>query len=71
MAFYEAAFATVIACTPAARRAGALLTVTVVAGLAGSIFLPLTGFLVQAYGWRTSPGPPRREGPSRSALDTA
>ena len=31
---------------------GALLTVTLVAGLASSIFIPLTGWLADAYGWR-------------------
>jgi hypothetical protein len=38
--FYEAAFATVIAWTPALRRNTALLAVTLVAGFASSIFLP-------------------------------
>jgi len=55
MVLYEAAFAVVIAWHPAPRhRANALLAVTVVAGFASSIFLPLTGALVQAYGWRTA-----------------
>ncbi len=54
MVFYEAAFATVIAWTPPDRRAGALLVVTVVAGFASSIFLPLTGHLVAAWGWRSA-----------------
>lgn len=54
MVFYEAAFATVIAWTTPARRAGALLTVTVVAGFASSIFLPLTGLLVDRLGWRSA-----------------
>ena len=40
---YEAAFAVVIAVTAAERRSSALLTVTVVAGFASSVFLPLTG----------------------------
>src|SRR5207249_10074885 len=35
-------------------RANALLAVTVVAGFASSIFLPLTGVLMHAYGWRTA-----------------
>jgi hypothetical protein len=53
MAFYEAAFAVVVAWHSNARaRANALLAVTVVAGFASSIFLPLTGALVDRYGWR-------------------
>jgi predicted MFS family arabinose efflux permease len=52
---YEAAFAVVIRWHPAPRRrANALLAVTVVAGFASSVFLPLTGTLVQTYGWRTA-----------------
>jgi MFS family permease len=52
--FYEAAFATVVAWTPSARRAGRILAITVVAGFASMIFLPLTGGLVHARGWRTA-----------------
>ncbi|WP_308168517.1 MFS transporter [Nonomuraea sp. NEAU-A123] len=52
MVLYEAAFAVIVARFDAARRARALLAVTVVAGFASSIFLPLTGFLVDRYGWR-------------------
>jgi predicted MFS family arabinose efflux permease len=53
---YEAAFAVVIALTTAERRASALLTVTVVAGFSSAVFLPLTGWLVAAHGWRTAVG---------------
>ncbi|MFF4616498.1 MFS transporter [Nonomuraea jabiensis] len=52
MVLYEAAFAVIVAWFDATRRARALLAVTVVAGFASSIFLPLTGFLVDLYGWR-------------------
>ncbi|MGN9838435.1 MFS transporter [Nonomuraea sp. H19] len=52
MVLYEAAFAVIVAWFDAARRARALLAVTVVAGFASSIFLPLTGFLVDRFGWR-------------------
>ncbi|MEU8364452.1 MFS transporter [Nonomuraea sp. NPDC048882] len=52
MVLYEAAFAVIVAWFDAERRARALLAVTVVAGFASSIFLPLTGFLVELYGWR-------------------
>jgi len=54
MVLYEPAFAVVIATVAPARRADALLTVTIVAGFASSIFLPLTGGLVEAFGWRDS-----------------
>ncbi|MEU8231104.1 MFS transporter [Actinoplanes sp. NPDC048967] len=51
---YEAAFAVVIAWHTAAERPNALLVVTVVAGFASTVFLPLTGHLVEQYGWRTA-----------------
>jgi MFS family permease len=52
---YEAAFAVVVAWHPEpSRRANALLAVTVVAGFASSIFFPLTGLLVDRYGWRSA-----------------
>jgi predicted MFS family arabinose efflux permease len=51
---YEAAFAVVIAWHAVERRANALLAITVVAGFASTIFLPLTGWLVDRYGWRTA-----------------
>jgi MFS family permease len=55
MVLYEAAFAVVITWHPTPRaRANGLLAITVVAGFASTIFLPLTGALVQAYGWRTA-----------------
>ncbi|MFG1946324.1 MFS transporter [Nonomuraea sp. NPDC048826] len=52
MVLYEAAFAVVVARFAAPARATALLALTVVAGFASSIFMPLTGALTQAYGWR-------------------
>jgi MFS family permease len=52
---YEAAFAVVVAWHPEPRRrANAVLAVTVVAGFASSIFFPLTGLLVERYGWRSA-----------------
>jgi len=51
---YEAAFAVVIAATERGRRDRAVLAITIVAGFASSIFLPLTGWLLAAYGWRTT-----------------
>ena len=52
--FYEAAFATAVAWSPPALRARTILSITVVAGFASTIFIPLTGRLVDAYGWRTA-----------------
>jgi len=52
MVLYEAAFAVVVAACDPARRTKALLAITLVAGLASSIFIPLTGQLVAAHGWR-------------------
>jgi MFS family permease len=55
MVFYESAFAVVISWHRTPReRSNALLAVTVVAGFASSIFLPLTGALVEAFGWRAA-----------------
>ncbi|GIH79092.1 MFS transporter [Planobispora longispora] len=54
MVLYEAAFAVVVAVSAPARRSRALLVITIVAGFASSVFFPLTGFLVAAFGWRTA-----------------
>ena len=54
MSLYEAAFSVVIATTDPARRDSALLTVTIVAGFASSIFFPLAGWLTTTVGWRTA-----------------
>ncbi|MGV9600321.1 MFS transporter [Streptosporangium sandarakinum] len=57
LVLYEPAFAVIVTWfdgPEAGRRANALLTVTIVAGFASSIFLPLSGMLVQRYGWRTA-----------------
>jgi len=51
---YDAAFAVLVAWFPAEGRATAILAVTVVAGFASSIFLPLTGALVEGLGWRAA-----------------
>jgi MFS family permease len=50
---YDAAFA-VIAVWFVRERNAALLTTTVVAGFASTIFLPLTQALIDALGWRTA-----------------
>ncbi|OUC99996.1 MFS transporter [Streptosporangium minutum] len=56
MVLYESAFAVIVSWfdgpVHGRGRAGALLALTVVAGFASSIFLPLTGLLVDSYGWR-------------------
>ncbi|TCN41161.1 putative MFS family arabinose efflux permease [Kribbella orskensis] len=56
MVLYQPAFAVIVAVTAAGKRTNALLGVTLVAGFASSIFIPLTGLLVHAYGWRSALG---------------
>ncbi|MFE3449835.1 MFS transporter [Nonomuraea sp. NPDC059194] len=54
MVLYESAFAVIVSWFDGNERgrANALLALTVVAGFASTIFLPLTGLLVDSYGWR-------------------
>jgi predicted MFS family arabinose efflux permease len=52
MVLYQPAFAIIVAVTAPAKRTNALLGITLVAGFASSIFIPLTGQLIDAYGWR-------------------
>jgi MFS family permease len=52
MTFYEPAFVAVEQWFGSVRRARSLATLTVIGGLAGPIFLPLTSALVDALGWR-------------------
>jgi predicted MFS family arabinose efflux permease len=54
MSLYEAAFSVLVAVAAPERRGNALLAVTIVAGFASSIFLPLTAVLVERFGWRTA-----------------
>ena len=54
MVLYEPALAVVVSWFDPRRRARAVLAVIVVAGLASTIFMPLTGLLVDRYGWRTA-----------------
>ncbi|MEV4416733.1 MFS transporter, partial [Catellatospora sp. NPDC049609] len=51
---YEAAFTVVVHQLGAARRSGAMLTITVVAGFASTVFIPATGWLTAQHGWRTA-----------------
>jgi predicted MFS family arabinose efflux permease len=52
MSLYEAAFPVLVATVDPAQRTSAILTVTIVAGFASSIFFPLTGWLLADHGWR-------------------
>jgi predicted MFS family arabinose efflux permease len=54
MVLYEPALAVVVSWFDAARRPRAVLAVIVVAGFASTIFLPLTGVLLERHGWRTT-----------------
>ncbi len=52
---YEAAFAALIGFLGSGRRTDlALLVLTIVAGLASTVFVPLTQALVEQHGWRTT-----------------
>ncbi len=55
MTFYEPAFVAINQWYPPAEQGRALGLLTVVGGLAGPIFLPLTAALVDGFGWRTPP----------------
>lgn len=54
MALYEPAFAVIIGVVDQHSRPNALLAVTIVAGFASTIFLPLAGLLEERLGWRTA-----------------
>ncbi|NYH91569.1 MFS family permease [Actinopolymorpha rutila] len=49
---YEAAFAVVVTWFQDRRRGTAMLAITIVGGFASTIFIPLSGLLVEWYGWR-------------------
>jgi MFS family permease len=51
---YEPAFAAIVGWFPGGRRAQALLTLTLVAGFASTIFMPLEAWLVTRVGWRAT-----------------
>lgn len=51
--FYPPAFA-VITRWYGPRRVGPLMTLTLVAGLSSTVFAPLTAYLIEQFGWRTS-----------------
>ena len=52
MTFYEPAFVAVDQWFGVAGSTRSLATLTVIGGLAGPIFIPLTGFLTVSLGWR-------------------
>ncbi|HWD83366.1 MAG TPA: MFS transporter [Kribbella sp.] len=52
MVLYPPAFAVVVAVASPTARTNSILTITLVAGLASSIFIPSTGYLAQEFGWR-------------------
>ncbi|TDD14692.1 MFS transporter, partial [Kribbella turkmenica] len=54
MVLYPPAFAVVVAVARPEARTNAILAITLVGGLASSIFIPLTGLLADAHGWRTT-----------------
>ena len=51
---YEPAFAAVVSWFPGRHRDRALLTVTIVAGFASTIFMPIEAWLVVRLGWRSA-----------------
>jgi predicted MFS family arabinose efflux permease len=52
MVLYPAATAVLVATFPPPRRTKAILAMTLVAGFASSVFIPLAGVLAAAFGWR-------------------
>ncbi|WP_427890244.1 MFS transporter [Kribbella sp. GL6] len=54
MVLYPPAMAVVVSVAAPAKRTNSILTITLVGGLASSIFIPLTGYLALALGWRTA-----------------
>jgi predicted MFS family arabinose efflux permease len=54
LVLYDPAFAVLVPRLRPERRTLALLAVTVVGGFASTIFLPLTGALVESVGWRAA-----------------
>ncbi|MEV4278644.1 MFS transporter [Actinoplanes xinjiangensis] len=54
MALYEAATPVLVSWFDAARRPRAILGMIVVAGFASTVFMPLTGWLTDRHGWRTT-----------------
>src|SRR5438094_5635668 len=51
---YEPAFAAIVGWFPARHRDRALLAVTIVAGFASTILMPIEAWLLVRFGWRQS-----------------
>jgi MFS family permease len=51
---YEPGFAAIVGWFPGRHRDRALLTLTIVAGFASTIFMPLEAWLVLRFGWRSA-----------------
>jgi MFS family permease len=51
---YEPGFAAIVGWFPGRHRDRALLTLTIVAGFASTIFMPIEAWLVLRFGWRTA-----------------
>ena len=51
---YEPGFAAIVGWFPGRQRDRALLTLTIVAGFASTIFMPIEAWLVLRFGWRTA-----------------
>ena len=54
MVLYEPAIAVLVSWFDTARRPRAILGMMVVAGFASTVFMPLTGWLGERHGWRTT-----------------
>jgi predicted MFS family arabinose efflux permease len=54
MLFYEPAYVAIDQWFPSHRRAWAISVLTVIGGLAGPVFIPLTSWLVSSFGWRSA-----------------
>lgn len=54
MSTYESAFAVLVVATEPHERDRAILTVTMIAGLATYVVYPLLGWMNSAFGWRTT-----------------
>lgn len=54
MTFYEPAYVAIDQWFPAIDRVRAIASLTLLAGLSGPVFIPLTGVLVDTFGWRSA-----------------
>ena len=54
MVYYEPAYVAIDQWSPAEHRARTLATITLIGGLAGTVFIPLIAWLVTVLDWRTA-----------------